>query len=266
MFCPSCGAQLPDGSAFCGNCGANFDNSANPNPNPNPNSAPDPAPKQQSPVDKIVSFVRSNLKVVLAAVAVIVVLIIILSACGGKGYEKVAKKYAESMLSFNYKGVNKNSAVNYDKVMKDYVKEYCDDEDVDEDDFFDELEDEMDVKIKKSSDIMPALFKKMKKEVKDEYDSMKFKVEIDDTDKLDEDDIEDKLEYYESAFDSMGLDIDDYVKTKKIKKAYTVELDIEITVKEDGDKDTNETSMTLLVVKTGGGWKVLDLSAMQDIA
>lgn len=39
MFCPHCGSQIADGSAFCPSCGANL-NASTPSPNP----APDPAP------------------------------------------------------------------------------------------------------------------------------------------------------------------------------------------------------------------------------
>ncbi len=41
MFCPNCGNQLPDGSAFCGNCGAPVDPRSNPQqPQGNPYQAP----------------------------------------------------------------------------------------------------------------------------------------------------------------------------------------------------------------------------------
>ena len=39
MFCPHCGSQIADGSAFCPSCGANL-NASTPSPNP----ASDPAP------------------------------------------------------------------------------------------------------------------------------------------------------------------------------------------------------------------------------
>ncbi len=41
MFCPNCGTQLSDGSAFCGNCGAPLDPQPNPQqPQGNPYQAP----------------------------------------------------------------------------------------------------------------------------------------------------------------------------------------------------------------------------------
>lgn len=48
MFCPHCGAQLPDGSAFCGNCGSPL--SAAPQVNPNPMPEQPPVPPAQPPV------------------------------------------------------------------------------------------------------------------------------------------------------------------------------------------------------------------------
>ena len=57
MFCPNCGMQIPDNSAFCSNCGAKFDTAPQPpqpiqqvqysqhNPNPQPEQ---PQPKKSS--------------------------------------------------------------------------------------------------------------------------------------------------------------------------------------------------------------------------
>ena len=39
MFCPHCGSQIADGSAFCPSCGANL-NASTPSPNPASNPAP----------------------------------------------------------------------------------------------------------------------------------------------------------------------------------------------------------------------------------
>lgn len=250
MFCPNCGAQLPDGSSFCGNCGANFNDSANSNHTPET--------KQESPVEKIISFIRSNIVTVAAAAIVIVVLIIILSACGGKGYEKVAVKFAKASSELDYKTIEKLAPFKYDKMMDDLVEEACDAQDMTKKEFFEELEDEMDIKVKKSSDILPAMFDYMKEEYEDAFDDRKIKkVTVDDTDKLDKDDIEELVEDLEDSFDAMGLDADDYIKTKKIKKAYTVELEIEYK-----DKDLDESTMEVTVVKYGGKWKVLDAMAL----
>ena len=42
MFCPHCGAQLPDGLAFCGNCGSPLNAAPQANPNPMPEQPPVP--------------------------------------------------------------------------------------------------------------------------------------------------------------------------------------------------------------------------------
>ena len=45
MFCPNCGNQIPDGSSFCGNCGAPLDSQPNPQqPQGNPYQAPQQTP------------------------------------------------------------------------------------------------------------------------------------------------------------------------------------------------------------------------------
>ncbi len=49
MFCKNCGAQIPDGSAFCGNCGTSMNEPVS-QPNPQPVSQPAPQPEYREPV------------------------------------------------------------------------------------------------------------------------------------------------------------------------------------------------------------------------
>ena len=52
MFCPHCGSQIADGSAFCPSCGANL-NASTPSPNP----ASDPAPSGEYKDDQTFSII-----------------------------------------------------------------------------------------------------------------------------------------------------------------------------------------------------------------
>ena len=56
MFCPHCGSQIADGSAFCPSCGANL-NASTPSPNPAPNPAPSGEYKDYQTFSIIISVV-----------------------------------------------------------------------------------------------------------------------------------------------------------------------------------------------------------------
>ena len=56
MFCPHCGSQIADGSAFCPSCGANL-NASTPTPNPAPNPAPSGEYKDYQTFSIIISVV-----------------------------------------------------------------------------------------------------------------------------------------------------------------------------------------------------------------
>ena len=102
MFCPHCGTQLPDGSAFCGNCGKplnqqSADNAAPaaqpagmpPTPAPQPGSVPPTTPpdfNQQTPFDvkpaKKPFQVTRGMTIGILAVAVVAVVAIVLAVTG----------------------------------------------------------------------------------------------------------------------------------------------------------------------------------------
>lgn len=64
MFCPKCGTQLPDGTAFCSSCGANLTGGPNPNAT---NGAPNTTPHQPSAVGIAFSGLGGFLKSYLAS-------------------------------------------------------------------------------------------------------------------------------------------------------------------------------------------------------
>ncbi len=61
MYCPKCGTQLPDGTAFCSSCGANLNGTAA------PNAAPNTPPQQPSAVGIAFSGLGGFLKSYLAS-------------------------------------------------------------------------------------------------------------------------------------------------------------------------------------------------------
>lgn len=75
MFCPKCGAQLPDGAKFCAKCGAQLAD-AQPAQQPNPQPAAWPAPGAQPAMSAVAASTSAGSKapivVIVAALAVII--------------------------------------------------------------------------------------------------------------------------------------------------------------------------------------------------
>ena len=85
MFCPNCGTQLPDGSAFCGNCGNRL--SAAPNPAPAPGYPPVAQPAGSFDIKKFLPIIIG----VAAAVLLLALFLIIRPFGGGLSGENVGK-------------------------------------------------------------------------------------------------------------------------------------------------------------------------------
>ena len=225
-FCGNCGAMMDDAAAVCGNCGAAL--------------AAAPAPEQkESPVagiagkaTEILNGVKkgdksSIIKIGVAAVAVIAVIILI-SSLSTSGSEKVIKKFIQA-----YDNEKPEAVV---KVLPPFLKDAMVEAYGDEDDFLDEIDEEI---------------KDFYDDMEDELDTDKlsFKYEIDDVEKYDKDEVEERAEAIESVCERYDIDFDE----DKLKEVY--EYEIEVTVKGGGDKE--KVDLEMLVVKYGGKWYVL---------
>ena len=84
MFCPNCGAQVPDGSAFCGSCGARLGGA----PQAPQQSVYQQAPQQTAKPKKKISKGKVAL-IAVAAVAVVAVLGMLVNYFAGVGYRRI---------------------------------------------------------------------------------------------------------------------------------------------------------------------------------
>lgn len=231
-FCGNCGTQMEDNAAFCPNCGNAVEVSAS-------------ASKKTN--NKLVGII---------ACAAVVVIALIIALTSGGNYKSVAKKYVESFLKFDYRGIKSTLIYDVDELFEELVDTLVDQSGMSKKEVFEMLSDELDVKIKDTDDIFRKMFEVAEKEIKDEYGKYSVKVKVVDAEELDEDEIEDAV-YWQSF---AGLDMEEKINEKKIKKAYEVELKTTIDYADDDiDDDTEE--FTVVVAKYGLKWKVIDTRA-----
>ena len=132
-FCGNCGTQIEDNVAFCPNCG-------------NAVEVPTSAPKKTN--NKLVGIV---------ACAAVVVIALIIALTSGGNYKSVAKKYVESVLKFDYRGIKSTLIYDVDEVYEELVDNLADESDMSKKEVLEMLSDEFDSKIKDTDDI----FRKM---------------------------------------------------------------------------------------------------------
>ena len=258
-FCTKCGKAVEDNVAFCTGCGAPLSAPAapaapapveTPAPAPAPVEAPAPAaaPAAEAPAytpaaeaapateggnNQIVDWILKNKKIVLGGVggvALLIVLIVVLASLLGGGYKKPIKTYFAWM---NGKSISESKIKS---MLPKEVIEYLDDEaDMDLGDLAENLEDNQ----KDMVDMMEEEF----------GDDVKFSYKIEEADKMDKDDLADLKDSLKERYD---------IPKKDVKAAYEVE--IEVTIKGDDDKDTDDGELT--VVKIGSKWYLLDAFSM----
>lgn len=231
-FCGNCGTQIEDNVAFCPNCG-------------NAVEVPTSAPKKTN--NKLVGIV---------ACAAVVVIALIIALTSGGNYKSVAKKYVESVLKFDYRGIKSTLIYDVDEVYEELVDNLADESDMSKKEVLEMLSDEFDSKIKDTDDIFRKMCEVAEEEFKDDYGKCSIKVKVVDAQELDEDEIEDVIYWQRYA----GLDMEDQINQKKIKKAYEVELETTVDFADD-DIDDETEEITVVVAKYGLKWKVIDTHA-----
>ena len=241
MFCKNCGAEINDGIAFCANCGTQVEN------------VNLPEEQAQKKNNKTIGLV--------ACLAVVVVLVVALVGIfGGGSYKKAALKYATAITDFEYEKAEKYSLLKTSKIFEEALEKYAKLSGEDVDDLYAELEEEYDVKVKGIEDIYKCIRTEQLENREDAYGKYDVSIEIEDTKELSERKIKNAIKSLESL--SMGMiDIDDYIDADKIKKAYEVEISIEI----DGEDSDYEVTETYTVVKYKGKWKVLSLEGFNAL-
>ena len=159
----------------------------------------------------------------LICVLLALVMVLSLTACGANGSHK-------SVVKTLFASIEKGDAEKMLSLFPEEVLEAMEENLGDEDEVLEYFEDAMD---------------SLMDEFEDMYgDDIKITYEIEDEDELDEDDIDEIIDFYEEYLDA---DLD-------IEAAY--ELEVEATIEGEDDDDTDE--MTIFVIKIDGKW-YLDL-------
>jgi hypothetical protein len=134
MFCEKCGSMIEDGSSFCPNCGARFEEAplgANVNPNINPNVAPSYPMYEQPQPRKSALGVVLGLVVAIAVVVGIVVAAVHFIGGGGSGIKKggdpslaVAQQMYKDLTAEAKKYKKKNGSYPDSDDLVDAMKKY----------------------------------------------------------------------------------------------------------------------------------------------
>ncbi|MGN0539933.1 MAG: zinc-ribbon domain-containing protein [Candidatus Fimenecus sp.] len=300
MFCNNCGAQNPDGANNCSNCGARLNNAQQTSQPAAPVQPVTPAQPQKPKNNKgLIIGIVAGVVALIAIVAVVLVFVLggdkdkddekddsgttkaaVTQDAGDKNkddkennksnnkpatssmsYQDVVKEYSKLILSGDFSGALKYSAIDVEGYLTDVANSngssmsaICD---ALEGIIYYELDEEVEIT---SIDQFYTVMGKMFREDMGSYTVSEVKITefdlLDITDSYDMDDI--KEEYIDCyAFWGFGFDENDlpkYVDTSKITEAYDIEAEVTVTLS-DGTSDTFD--FWGYVVNYNGNWLVV---------
>ena len=216
-FCPKCGKPFEENASNCAFCGTK-----------NPAAPAAVNPNVEKIVNKARSLNKKNIAILAGAAIALIVVIIIISTIAGNGY----KKAIDNFFDFTVEGkVNK-----LEKLAPEA--------------FWEELEEDFDIKLKDLKDQLEESFEAELEELEDEYGrNLKVKYKVLEKEEMDEDDLDDLKD---TLKDSYGI------KKKSVQKA--LEVEVEATIKGKEDEDTMEQDM--VIVKIDGDWYITTVFQM----
>ncbi len=253
IFCGNCGAELPDDAQFCTNCGHSVpaksaesegtetvnaavetDAAAEPtaaapaSPTDSasqPAAAPSSAETAAAPSSAETAPVQNNKNLIPiiiggAAAAVLLIVLIVSISLGGGGYKKAINNYFDVMF----------------RGKADKIEKLCPPK------YWDWYEDEYNEELDDIKDEYKDNWEDMLEKFEDEY-GKNFKATYKITDKKE---LSDKK--LKTIQDNLKERYD--IAKKSVKKAYKLDLDVELKGKDD--EDSNE--LTVYAVKIGGNW------------
>ncbi len=225
-FCKNCGAELNDDAAFCGSCGTQAESCASCCDACQTTTAPAPADtnglagKINQFIDKLKKKDKKALGI-LAGIAAALILILVLVLClSGGGPEKALDTYLDVIYRGKISKVEKIAPEKYWKSL---------DEDMDD-----------------IEDNMKTVYKIAIRALEDEYgDDIKISYKITDKDEVTKSTLNEMKDNIKSKYD---------IPKKTVTDA--CELEVDLTIKGDEDKETKEVSF--FAVKVDGDWYICD--------
>ena len=290
MFCTNCGKEIDASSAFCPGCGNPVNNEGAPvvapvnnqapveNPAPAPAMTPTEVPAANPVYNQVpaasynpqnVVYAKKPKNKLVVIIACIVAAVIVgvggffaVSLITAEDHEEVAENYAKASLNADYDGITSRIAFDIDEMFYDMlIMEYMEDDDLTEEEAFEELKEEAkeegDIDIDDEDEVFEKWCESRAKSLEDSKYS--YKIEVKDSEKIDNDELEEMIEDLKEEFEEEGLKLKDYMDVDDIKEAYEVELSIK-TKSDDADDWGEPIERSFTVVKMGMKWKVLDFS------
>lgn len=169
MFCGKCGAQNPDGSAFCSECGAPLTDTSAPAPSGGAAAAA---------VDK-----HKLIGIAVVGVAVLVLIIVIIALCSGRGAKSTAKSFMEAAFDGDGEDV-------VDLLPKGVIKDYAN---------------RMGMKEKEAKKALADSYEDQFDSISEMMESMKITVKVSGEEEYSESQLED----IKASFSSIGVKVKD---------------------------------------------------------
>lgn len=305
MTCKSCGANIPDNSKFCPDCGEpntayvqppqqqapDYPNASQPDyNNQSLNNAPVnsndmPIYTPSAPDKKPTGKVKATAKEILTRVIVSVVVIaigtiassIFYSNRKGSGdapenaYEQVAVDYISNIMNT----VDTNTftdlcAIDFEAVYTDMVAYYSTLYSITAEDYYAGISESYGSTITNEAEMLNADLKLINEGWQDaiyeEFGSNTVNCSVDSVSELSEISLQTKITNINTTFVYFEKSLDDYIDTSAIEEAYEVKVEIVIDGSKVSTEYTNVDTFLTTVVKINGEYKVLfDDSAIDTL-
>lgn len=245
MFCSKCGNQCPDGIGFCSKCGAPLGGVSEANVNVEPEVvteqefAPVVAPKK----------VNKKLIIIAGVVAVVAIVLGVL-LFGGSSAESVAEEYLMADIEGDKETLFNNAIRGAEVTFEEYIENYCKAEDIDPNEYYDELSEDYDADIKDYDDYIEAAKESAKEGLIDEFGEYNISIEVISSKEMSNKELKEIKNMIKSYNynDELYGDID----VSKIDEGCTVKFRCKI----EGEDDKDSAKATVILVKYDGNWKV----------
>lgn len=209
-FCGNCGAQMEDSAVVCGNCGCSMSDNQ-------PNFKPSDPEKAKANKKKI----KMAIGVGVAVLAVVLVIVICVNFIGGRSYKSTVDTYIESSIK------EPDAATVLELFPDELLSKALRDENMSRTEGIEKLQDSLDRAVEYIEDYCDDW--SVTWEITDEVDALKSEV------KYLSEDCDDEFDFSVSA-----------------KKDVTVEMNVEVTT--DGKTDTRTQEIDLTLIKSGKSW------------
>lgn len=252
MFCGKCGNEIKDGLAFCPVCGDRF-NEVTYN-------------AESNVAHKLNKNMKKRIISIVVAVAVVVGVVGIFRAIFSDSAEDIAIKYIEAATIRDWKKASEYLAMDFDNYIETAADAIMDDKNKSSKEYFHGWQNEFnydfdkigkEVEINEPWDILDAFTELWDSKFEEEFgEDFKVDVEIIEKEKVEEKKIKRHIKDINrnGYFEDYDLDIEDFLDSNEIGKAYKMTLEI---TSDNDDFDSYEKE--IYVVKYDGDWKVLEV-------